>query len=161
MQSVSAHLYQTVTNVLRPLLHLHPPQDVNEVNLLLDTALQTASYSTRAAIHHTLQATLGALAFHRDMLLNIPFIADMQLLRDKRQLLIVEKLMRANRSRISYDYRPGDEVLILAYKPDKLDPRAIGPFRIERVHVNGTVTIRRNAHVTERVNIRRVRPYRR
>ena len=88
-----------------------------------------------------LQATLGALAFHRDMLLNVPFIADMQLLRDKRQLLIDKKLMRANRSRISYDYRPGDEVLILAYKPDKLDPRAIGPFRIKRVHVNGSVTI--------------------
>jgi len=82
----------------------------------------------------------------------------MQLLRDKRQLLIDEKLMRANSSRISYDNRPGDEVLVLAYKPDKLDPRATGPFRIERVHVNGTVTIRRNAHVTERINIRRVRP---
>ena len=85
----------------------------------------------------------------------------MQLLRDKRQLLIDEKLMRANSSRISYDNRPGDEVLVLAYKPDKLDPSATGPFRIERVHVNGTVTIRRNAHVTERINIRRVRPYRR
>ena len=93
------------------------------------------------------------------MLLNIPFIADMQLLRDKRQLLIDEKLMRANRSRISYDYQPGDEVLVLAYKPDKLDPRATGPFCIEQVHVNGTVTIQRNTHVTERINICRVRPY--
>ena len=127
----------------------------------MDTALQTASYSACTAIHHTLQSTLGALAFHRNMLLNIPFIADMQLLRDKRQLLIDEKLMRANRSGISYDYRPGDEVLVRAYKPDKLDPRATGPFRIKRLHVNGTVTIRRNAHVTERINIRQVRPYRR
>ena len=86
-------LHQTVTNVLRPLLHLHPPQDINEANLILDTVLQTASYLTCTAIHHMLQATPGALAFHRDMLLNIPFIADMQLLRDKRQLLIDEKLM--------------------------------------------------------------------
>ena len=80
----------------------------------------------------------------------------MQLLRDKRQLLIDEKLMRANRSRISYDYRPGDEVLVLAYKPNKLDPRATGPFRIERVHINGTGMIRQNAHVTECINICRV-----
>ena len=159
--AICERLHQTVTKVLRPLLHIHPPQEVNEANLILDTALQTASYSARAAIHHTLQSTPGALAFHRAMLLNIPFIADMQLLRDKQQLLIDEKLMRANRSRISYNYRPGDEVLVLAYKPDKRDPRATGPFRIERVHVNGTVTIRRNAHVTERINIRRVRPYRR
>ena len=49
----------------------------------MDTALETASYSARAAIHHTLQTTLGALAFHRDMLLNIPVIADLQLLRDR------------------------------------------------------------------------------
>ena len=67
--------------------------------------------------------------------------------------------MQANRSCISYDYRPGDEVLVLAYKPDKLDPRATSPYRIEQVHINGTVTIRRNARVTDRINIRRIRPY--
>jgi len=93
--------------------------------------------------------------------MNIPVIVDLQLLRDKQQMLIDEKRMQANRSRISYDYRPGDEVLVLAYKPDKLDPRATGPYRIEQVHINGTVTIRRNARVTERINIRRIRPYRR
>ena len=69
--------------------------------------------------------------------------------------------MRSNRSRISHDYRAGDEILILTYKPDKLDDRAVGPFRIEQVHVNGTVTIRRNANITERINIRRIKPYRR
>ena len=110
--AICERLHQTVTNVLRPLLYVHPPQDINEANLIMDTALQTASYSARAAIHHTLQTTLGALAFNRDMLLNIPVIADLQLLRDKRQMLIDEKLMQANRSRISYDYQPGDEVLV-------------------------------------------------
>ena len=48
--------------------------------------------------------------------------------------------------------------MVLAYKPDKLDPRATGPYRIEQEHVNGTVTIRRSAHITERINISRVRP---
>ena len=67
--AICEHLHQTVTNVLRPLLHIHPPQDINEANLIMDTALQTASYSARAAIHHTLQTTPGALAFHIDMLL--------------------------------------------------------------------------------------------
>ena len=91
--AICERLHQTVTNVLRPLLHIHPPQDTNEANLVMDTALQTASYSARAAIHHTLQTTLGALEFHRDTLLSIPFIEDMQLLRDKQQVLIGEKLM--------------------------------------------------------------------
>ena len=114
VNAICERLHQTVTNVLRPLLHIHPPQDTNEANLVMDTALQTASYSARAAIHHTLQTTPGELAFHSDMLLNIPFIVDMQLLRDKRQVLIDEKLMQVNRSRISYDYQNGDK---FCFKP--------------------------------------------
>ena len=50
-------------------------------------------------------------------------------------------------------------MLVLKYNPDKLEPCALGPFRIERVHANGTVTIRRTPHVIERINIRRLRPY--
>ena len=139
---------------------MHPPQNIEEANLLVDTALQTAAYSARTAIHTTLKISPGALAFHRDMLLNIPVFADLQLLRDNRQALIDKQLMLANRSRISHDYQPGEQVLILTYKPDKLEPRASGPFTIESVHTNGTVTIRRNPHIVERINIRRIRPFR-
>ena len=158
---ICERLHQTVANVLRPLLELHPPQNMDEAALIIDSALQTASFSARAAIHSTMKTTPGAIAFSRDMLLNIPFVADLQLLREKRELLVNKQLLQANRSRISHDYQIGDEVLVLTYKPDKLDARAVGPFRIERVHVNGTVTIRRSAHITERINIRRVKPYRR
>ena len=75
------------------------------------------------------------------MLLNVPFIVDMQVLKDKRQVFIDEKLMQADRSRISYDYQPIDKVLVLVYKSDKIDPGAIDPFRIVRVHVNEMVAI--------------------
>ena len=34
--------YQTVTNVLRLFLHIHPPQDVNEVDFVMVTILRTA-----------------------------------------------------------------------------------------------------------------------
>ena len=44
--------------------------------------------------------------------------------------------------------------------PNKLDPRFIGPFVIQVVHANGTLTIARTEHVSERINLRRVRPYR-
>ena len=59
-----------------------------------------------------------------------------------------------------YDYQPNDQVLVLVYKPDKLEPCARGPYRILHTHVNGTVMIRRSPTVTERINIRRLRPYR-
>jgi hypothetical protein len=40
-----------------------------------------------------------------------------------------------------------------------MQERAIGHFNITRVHCNGTLTIRRSAHVTERIDIRRLRPF--
>ena len=55
---------------------------------------------------------------------------------------------------------PKDQVLVLVYKPNKLEPRARGPYRILHTHVNGTVMIRRSPTITEQINIRRLRPYR-
>ena len=87
--------------------------------------------------------------------------ADLQLIQQRRQQLIDTELVKANRRRFAYDYQPGDEVLKLRYRPDKLEPRTDGPYRIERVHSNGTIIIRINDHVIERISIRRVKPYRR
>jgi hypothetical protein len=41
---------------------------------------------------------------------------------------------------------------------DKLNPSGTGPFKIERIHANGTLTIRLNENETERINIRRIKP---
>lgn len=153
-------LHQTVANSLRVLQHVHQPINIEQAALIVDTALQTAAYSARSAIHGTLKISPGALVFHRDMLLDIPIIADLQLLQQNRQALIDERLLRDNRRRISHDYQPGNQVLLLTYKPDKLQPRATGPYPIETVHTNGTVTIRLSPWITERKNIRHVRPFR-
>jgi predicted DNA binding CopG/RHH family protein len=91
---------------------------------------------------------------------DIPVIADLQLLQQKRQQLIDKRLITANRKRFSYDYHQGDQVLKLNVNPDKLDARALGPYRIESVHTNGTVTIRLSPTVLERISIRRIKPYR-
>jgi hypothetical protein len=94
------------------------------------------------------------------MFLNIPLIANLQTIQERRQLLIDENLRRQNLKRRSFDYAVDQEILLKVPQPRKLDDKAIGPFLITRVHVNGTLTIRRTAYVTERVNIRRVIPYR-
>ena len=122
--AICERLHQTVANALRPLLHAHPPVNYDEAGLIIDTALQTAAYSARATIHGTLKISPGALVFHRDMFLDIPLIADLELIRQRRQALIDEQLVRQNRRRISHDYQPNDEVQIITYKPGKLDPRA-------------------------------------
>jgi hypothetical protein len=61
----------------------------------------------------------------------------------------------------AYDYSIGDEVLRLVYHPDKLEPRTVGPYTITRVHTNGTLSIEVSPGVIERMNVRRVKPYRR
>ena len=95
------------------------------------------------------------------MILDIPLLADWHLIQQHRQQLVDQRLIEANRKRFSYDYQVGEEVLKLAYKPAKLDARATGPFVIQTVHTNGTLTIRLNATTTERISVRRVKPYKR
>jgi len=102
--AICERLHQTVENALRPLMHAHPPANIAEASLIVDTALQTAAYAARAAIHGSLKISPGALVFQRDMILDIPLIADLELIRQQRQALIDEQLIRANRRRISYDY---------------------------------------------------------
>ena len=46
------------------------------------------------------------------MLLDIPFIADWEAVREKRKLLINKNLRRSNQKRRCFDYQPGDQVLV-------------------------------------------------
>jgi hypothetical protein len=94
------------------------------------------------------------------MFLNIPLIADWNLLAQRREQLVYENLRRQNRKRRRYDYVVGQRVLKKIHKPTKLGLRTEGPYVVSTVHVNGTVTIQLKEGVTERINIRRVIPYR-
>ena len=95
------------------------------------------------------------------MILNIPLITDLQLIYQRRQVIIDKCLCHANFRRRSYDYKVGDEILILLDNPTTLDDRGRGPYTIIQVHANGTVTFQRTMHITERINIRRIKPFHR
>jgi hypothetical protein len=154
-------MHQTVGNILRTLIHTNPPQDVRNAEQVIDYALQMAVYTLRTTVRRTAGASSGAIVFHRDMFIDLPFVVDLLLLRNKRQALIDYNLRRENAKRRNFDYEPGMEVLELTPNPTKLGKLTRGPFMIERVHCNGTITIRRNANVVDRINIRNVRPFRR
>jgi transposase InsO family protein len=160
--AICERMHQTIGNSLRAMTSLNPPEGVTTANEMIDVALANCLYATRATIHESLNGSPGSLTFGRDMVLDIPVIADWLTIQQNRQQLIDQRLIASNRKKFSYDYQVGEEILKLAYKPDKLSPRAHeGPYTIETVHTNGTVTIRINPHVIERINIRRIRPYRR
>ena len=159
--AICERMHQTVGNTLRALQTLNPPAGIHDANHLIDTALANCMYATRTAISGALGVSPGAMVFHRDMILDIPVVADLNLIQQKRQALVDERLMQANRKRFSYDYHINDEVLKLEHRPSKLQPRAHGPYRILQVHANGTVTIRLSPTTIERISIRRIKPYRR
>ena len=71
-----------------------------------------------------------------------------------------ESLCRANAKRRQYDYAAGQQILLKVPDPTKLGPRTEGPYTIDRVHVNGNVTFIWRPGVMERINIRRIRPFR-
>jgi hypothetical protein len=84
---------QSVGNSLHVLRQWTPPASINDSNTLVDTALANAIYATHASYHSSLRTTPGAMVFHQDMIINIPFVADLQLISEHRQQLIDTRLI--------------------------------------------------------------------
>jgi hypothetical protein len=102
-------MHQAVGNSLRVLRQWMPPNHLDDAHLLVDTALANAMYATRATFHGGLLTTPGALSFSRDMVLNIPFVADLNLIKNHCQQLIDEPAMHSNERRHAYDCQPGQK----------------------------------------------------
>ncbi len=126
---------------------------------IIDDALATVMHAMRT-IATTSGSTPGDLAFARDMFLNMPLIADWQAIAHTREHHVNENLQFTNRKQHQFDYDPGQQVLKKVHNPTKLEAKTEGPYTIERVHVNGNLTILLLERITERINIHRVLPYR-
>ena len=134
--SICERMHQTVDNVLKTYSYSNPPQNMTQARDIIDPALATAMHAMRATIATTVGSTPGSLAFSRDMLLNIPLIADWQAITLRREQLINDNLHRANLKRRQYDYAAGQKILKKVNKPTKLGVRTTGPYTIECVHVH-------------------------
>ena len=158
---ICERMHQTVGSILRDLILKEKPRTLADARILVDSALATASHAIRTNVSQVTGHSPGELAFHRDMLLDIPLMADLMKIREKRQLSVNDtNLRRVNAKRSSYDYQPGQQILKKRHEYTKLGERWLGPYTIQRVHVNGNITIQLSEGVTERINIRRVKPYR-
>ena len=159
---ICERMHLTVQQLIRIYTNLHPPKTLEQARQIVDKALAAASHAMRINVTRALgHNSPGALAFGRDMLLDVPFIADWEAVRENRKLLVNENLRRTNQKRRRFDYQPGQQVLVR--RPGilrKLNKRFDGPFEIAKVHVNGNVTINRSPHIIERLNIKRIKPYR-
>ncbi|CAB9512351.1 hypothetical protein SEMRO_531_G161360.1 [Seminavis robusta] len=118
-------------------------------------------HACRCASNGTLSnLSSGALAFGRDMYLDIPLIADILTIQKHRQGLIDKRLLKANARRLQHDYAVGDSVYkrnVLSLS-DKLRPTFSGPYTITRVYTNSTVELQLSPHLYECIKIRRIKP---
>ena len=85
-------MHQTVGNVLRTLLYANPPHNLQEANDLVDSALATAIHALQTNVSSALGTSPGALAFARDMFLNVPLTADWIAIHEHREQLVNENL---------------------------------------------------------------------
>jgi hypothetical protein len=151
--AICERMHQKVGNILRTMIYTDPPHTVTEAKRLVDKALATAMHAMRASVSTMLGSLPGALVFGRDMFLNIPLIANWHLIAQRREQLVNESLRCQNLKRRNYDYIVGQRVLKKVHDPTKLGERTEGPYTINIVHVNGTVTIELLPGVTERINV--------
>jgi hypothetical protein len=126
----------------------------------IDAVLTNASWAIRSTYHTVLKASPGAAIFGRDMLFDIPFIADWKKIGDYRQRQTDQNTIRENSKRIDYDYAVGGKVLILkdGILRKAESPKQPEPWTITIVHTNGTIRVTRGTK-SERINVRRVEPF--
>eukprot|EP00957_Ditylum_brightwellii_P126403 9635912-Ditylum_brightwellii.AAC.1 len=74
--STCEQMYHTVGNVLRSYLYSNPPTNMTQARDIIDQALATAMHAMQTTVAMTLGSTPGALAFSRNMFLNISLVAD-------------------------------------------------------------------------------------
>ncbi len=109
----------------------------------IDTFIDIAAWAICSTYHTVPKASPGAAIFGRDMLVNIPFIADWKQIGEYTQRQTDCSNERQNKTRVHFDYKVLDKVLI---RKDgilrKAESRWIKePWTITTVHTNETIRI--------------------
>jgi hypothetical protein len=154
--------HQTIANQIRT--QELAGADLDTIAKLQHAIVDPVKWALNSTYHTVLKATPGQLTFGRDMILPTSFYANWKRLQDQRQRMTEKNTIRENKNRIPHSYKDGDQVLVTnTYLQGKLTRPTQGPFLVidsSQQTVNGTIVIRRSPTVTERINIRRLRPYR-
>ncbi len=108
--------------------------------------IDDAEWAVQSTYYTVLKSSLGAAIFGRDMLLDIPYLADWTKIGEYRQAQTDRNTLHENASRVNFNYAVRRHVMvqengILWEGADKYN----GPFRITKVHINGTIRIQKGA----------------
>jgi hypothetical protein len=100
--------------------------------------------------------------FGRDMIHNIAFKVNWDQIKTQNQDIIEKSNQKENKSRIPYEYKVGDQLLLET--PGilrKLSTPCTGPYPVMNVYKNGTIRIQKGKKriVSERMNICIITPF--
>jgi hypothetical protein len=128
----------------------------NDVDVFLDNA----AWAICSTYHTVLKASPGAAIFRRDMLFNIPFMANWHKIEEQNQSLTNRGNQRRKAKHIDYDYKVRDKVLLINEGILLKAEPAYGnePWTITTVHTNGTIRIQCRTR-TRQLSIGRVQPF--
>lgn len=157
--AVVERLHLTMGNAFRAQLSNETPRTLTEAEDKMSKILQDTLHSIRTNISEATGFAPGALAFGRDMIFNQPITFDMGAINNRRQKRVDKDNKRLNAKRYNYDYQVGGQVMKKVFDPTKLEHRWTGPYEIIQVHVNGNITIQLTEFMQQRLNIRRVKPF--
>ena len=120
-----------VGNIFVVLLYCNPLKNITQTKYIINDAIATAMHAIRTVVTTILGNTPGALAFGKDMLLNISLVVDWKAITQACEQEVNENLRCENLKRRSYDYKQGHKVIKLIHKPTNLGCRTFGPFTIK------------------------------
>jgi hypothetical protein len=107
--------------------------------------LTNATWAVRSTYHKVLKTSPGVAIFEKDMLFDVPFLADWSKIGEYRQKQTDKNTVKETSGRTDWDYQPGDKVLVII---DGILRKSKSwyesePWAITSVHTNGTIRIQR------------------
>eukprot|EP00956_Cyclotella_meneghiniana_P028463 scaffold66238_cov43-Cyclotella_meneghiniana.AAC.10 len=133
--AILERIHQTFAVMMRT-AELDMADSVDESDI--EDFLDNASWALRSTYHTVLKASPGAAIFGRDMMFDVPFLADWNKIGDYRQRQTDRNTARENKARVDWDYKVGDKVLLrkegILRKSETKWQKA--PWTIVQVHTN-------------------------
>ena len=97
-------MHKTVADILRSIIKDDPPQRKRDAEQKIDNALSTCVHALCCAVNHTMKTSPGAIAFNRDMLMNVQLLSDLDAIRGWKQQQIDRNIKHSNKKQIDYNY---------------------------------------------------------
>ena len=155
--AILERIHQVIGNMIKT-FKVYDREDLEEQDPW-SGILAAIMFGVRATYHTTLEATPSQLEFGRDAILPMQHQADWSYIKNKKQKLINNNNVRENKSRIPYEYKIGDKIMLTRSKRSKHGEREKnGPYPIVQVNNNGTVRYDKGRY-TDITNIRQCEPY--